>query len=659
MRADSPEGLQSNLAALCGPLVLNLPEQEAKETALQVAAALRWLQQHPGWFLIFDNVDSDEAAKSVEDLLGRLSPHGQVLITSRLSKWQGMVRPLELDVLSVDASAAYLLAATDGTRKPTSSDADDAGALAELLGQLPLALTQAAAFINEQGISLERYIEIWNQSRPKVLAWFDERQMQYPASVAITWETSFRKLPDRAKALLRILAWFAPDPIPESLLDIGLEASNELAAISVHELRDGMITLKSYSLLTRDLSVSTFAVHRLVQEVTRQGMPQPQQRMALVAAIAWLNAGMQGDSQDVRTWPVLEPLAPHAEAAAGYAEVRSIHDGVGQLLSYCATLDQGRARYSLAEPLYRRTLAIEEARYGPNHPSVATCLNNLAALLSQTNRLEEAEPLYRRALAIGEVSYGQDHPDVAIAMNNLAGLLQDTNRLEEAESLYRRALAVGEASLGPDHPNVAIRLTNLALLLRATNRLAEAEPLVRRALAISEASFGPDHPSVAIDLNNLASLRYYTNRFAEAEPLFRRALVIDEVSFGPDHPSVARDLNNLASLLQHTNRLAEAEPLYRRALAIDETSFGPDHPTVARDLHNLAGLLHVTNRLSEAEPLLRRSLSILVGFTRGTGHQHPRLQVTIKNYVYLLTEMGKSKEEVLDALRDIAPDLFG
>ena len=86
---------------------------------------------------------------------------------------------------------------------------------------------------------------------------------------------------------------------------------------------------------------------------------------------------------------------------------------------------------------------------GPEHPNVATDLNNLAAIAQATNRLAEAEPLMRRALAIDEKSYGPDHPDVATGLNNLAQLLQATNRLAEAEPLMRRALAIDEKSFGP------------------------------------------------------------------------------------------------------------------------------------------------------------------------------------------------------------------
>ena len=117
VRADSAAGLQQNLAALCGPLVLDLPEKEARETEVQVAAVLRWLQQHPGWFLIFDNVDSEAAAQAVEKLLSQLSTAGQVLVTSRLSGWSGAVESLALDVLAEADAAAFLLERTEERRR--------------------------------------------------------------------------------------------------------------------------------------------------------------------------------------------------------------------------------------------------------------------------------------------------------------------------------------------------------------------------------------------------------------------------------------------------------------------------------------------------------------------------------------------------------------
>ncbi len=330
------------------------------------------------------------------------------------------------------------------------------------------------------------------------------------------------------------------------------------------------------------------------------------------------------------------------------------HPKVATDLNNLAQLLKATNHLAEAEPLMCRSLAIWEQSFGENHPNVAAALNNLAALLQDTNRLAEAEPLMRRALAIDERSYGPDHPTVAIRLSNLARLLWATNRLAEAEQLMRRAMAIDEQSYGPDHPNMAIRLNNLAQLLQATNRLVEAEPLMRRALAIWEQSLGENHPNVAAALNNLAGLLLETNRLAEVEPLMRQALEVFENSLGEDHPNVATALNNLARLLQDTNRLAEAEPLMRRALAIDERSYGPDHPDVAKDLNNLAMLLQATNRQAEAEPLMRRALEIFLKFTVATGHEHPHLRAAFRSYGDLLKRMGRGLDEVRARLDEVA-----
>ena len=469
----------------------------------------------------------------------------------------------------------------------------------------------------------------------------------YPRAVAVTWQTSVAQLSEAGRALLERLAWLAPEKVPEALLDVpipGAEAEN---------LRDAYDDLAAYTLVTRDAEGPFFLIHRLVQDVTRRSLAAEARPQSLVEALAWLNTAFEGNSDDVRIWPTLDPLAPHARTVIAHADAAGIAEPTGRLMNELGVLLSAKALHAEAEPLKRRALAIDEMRLGPDHPGVATKLNNLARLLHDTNRLAEAEPLMRRALAIDEKSFGPDHPRVAIRLNNLAGLLQATSRLAEAEPLMRRALAIAEKSLGPDHPEVGTKLNNLATLLQDTNRLSEAEPLIRRGISIFEKSFGPEHPNVATALNNLAGLLRATKRLAEAEPLLRRALAIDEKSFGLDHPDVATTLNNLAELLRATNRLPEAEPLMRRALTIDEKSFGPEHPNVVIRLNNLAHLLLATDRLDEAEPLMRRHVAIFVEFTRGTGHHHPHLEAAFANYARLLAAMGRSEAEIKAACAEL------
>ncbi|MBW8877514.1 MAG: tetratricopeptide repeat protein, partial [Acidobacteria bacterium] len=614
--ADSPEALRSGLAKLAEldlPSLSHSPSRAQKE---EVAAILAWLREHDRWLLILDNVDTPEAAAAVEDLLPRLA-HGHVVVTSRRREWSAGIQEQSLGILSREEAVQFLLQRTDRKRASSPTDPDQAKGLADILGSLPLALEQAAAYIVHHQISFKRYLEDWEIQRSAVLSYYDKNVMRYPASVAVTWQTTFNQLHPTAAALLRLTAYLAPDPIPLDMFEKGASRIEEAVGFLLKEtgqeaspqtVREGLAELAAYSMIIRGGGTGT--VHRMVQEVIRGRIPEERRREWIERTLRLVDDYAPFEVYDVRTWPVWNLLRPHAALAVDVADKAGIATPTARLLAMLSLLYKTRGLFLEAEPLVRRALELNEKTYGSNHSEVAVCLNNLAQLLKATNRLAEAEPLMRRALKIDEDSFGQDHPNVAIDLNNLAALLKATNRLAEAEPLMRRVVEIFEKNLGPDHPNVATSLNNLAQLLQATNRLAEAEPLMRRVLKIDEDSFGPDHPEIATDLNNLAQLLKATNRLAEAEPLMRRALKIDEDSFGQDHPNVAIRLSNLASLLQDTNRLSEAEPLMRRALKIDEDSFGQDHPKVATRLINLGSLFQATSRSSEAEPLIRRALKI-------------------------------------------------
>lgn len=630
--AQSPADLRTKLAALCDLLGIALGVTEEAE---RVRAALGWLADpgNAGWLLIVDNVDTIEAAEAVEQLLASLTG-GHLLITGCLSDWPGDIQARRLDVLDAEAAQQFLEERTAGRRRTDPDDAEEALALARELGYLALALEQAAAFIRRHSLTFADYRRRWQAAERKVIEWHDPRTMQYERPLAVTWQATVEALPPGARSLLDLLAWLAPELLPRFLFDhaaapVGLEHLFEdreepreiLAQLSGEpdaDPEEALAALRDYSLLQpaeESELASEGQVHRVLALITRERQPAGKGGgPALRAALALVDAAAVGDPQDVRSWPLLEALAPHMDTVAEHAE------GVG-----------------MAAP-------------------TARLLNQLGLLLKTKAEHAKAEPLYRRALAINEASFGPEHPNISFILNNLAGLLQDTNRQGEAEPLLRRALAIAETSYGPKHPNVAIALNNLAQLLKSTNRWKDAEPLMRRALRIDEASYGLEHPTVAIRLNNLATLLQATHRLGEAEPLLRRALTIDETRYGPDHPSVANALANLAQLLQATDRRGDAEPLMRQALAIDEASYGPEHPKVAIHLNNLARLLHATHRLGESEPFMRRHLLIFLAFTRNSRHPHPHLSAAFRNYWELLQAMDLSEAERRRRMVSVGPE---
>src|SRR3954447_12507176 len=285
--AGPPADLRRNLAALCDRNVLDLPEQEAPEEEVREVAVLRWLGEWPGWRLILDNVDSEDAAAAVDALIPRLHG-GHVLLTGRLARWSAEVEPLELDVLAEEAAAGFLLARTKDRRRTTPEDAGLAIALARELGFLPLALEQAGAYIAERRLTLAAYLEEWHSRHEQVLTWFDPRVSHYPASVAATWQTSVGRLSAPARRLLERLAWLGPEPIPEWLLDVTVPDSPEEP-----DRRDALVELETYSLVTRDGESPAFTVHRLVQDVTRRSLRNSPENgpmtETLGEALRWVN----------------------------------------------------------------------------------------------------------------------------------------------------------------------------------------------------------------------------------------------------------------------------------------------------------------------------------------------------------------------------------
>ncbi|MCA9082305.1 MAG: hypothetical protein KDA58_17215, partial [Planctomycetaceae bacterium] len=167
VKAESPEELQKNLAALVATTAFDIPEAQERTQEVQEAHAIRWLQDRSDWLLVIDNVDSEEAAIAVQKLIAQI-PRGRVLITSRISRWSHDVEKLELDVLPAKAAQEFLLTATSAERTRQADDEEQALAIAQDLDGLALALEQAAAYITALAISLQEYRRRWETKRDQV-----------------------------------------------------------------------------------------------------------------------------------------------------------------------------------------------------------------------------------------------------------------------------------------------------------------------------------------------------------------------------------------------------------------------------------------------------------------------------------------------------------
>jgi CHAT domain-containing protein/tetratricopeptide (TPR) repeat protein len=244
--------------------------------------------------------------------------------------------------------------------------------------------------------------------------------------------------------------------------------------------------------------------------------------------------------------------------------------------------------YAAARQYFERALRTKEQGVGPDHPSLASYINNLASLLAESGDVAAARPLFEQALAIRARALGPEHRDVGTSTHNLANVLLQTGDYAAAKPLFERALVILEKALGPEHPGVASCLDNLANLCTREGSLTTARELHTRSLAIKEKALGAEHPSVGVTLDALAEGLLAEGRLVEARALYERALAIKEKAQGPEHPEVARSLDNLGSVLHESGEYARALSLHERALELRLRALGPQHPDVALSHRNCA-----------------------------------------------------------------------
>ena len=631
VRAEEPEPLASDYAALAEPL--KLLSQAAQDQPAITAAVRRWLEHNDGWLLILDNAPEPAA---IHAYLPRTT-HGHIIITSRHFGWGGMARSLTVPVLPREEAVNLLLDVTQ------QSDRETAGAIAETLGDLPLAVAQAAAYIEATGLSLTAYSQRLQIHLGALLS-RGEGSPDYPNTVATTWELAFEALqktqPD-ATSLLRLCAFFAPDDIPYALLRDNVSTLPELlSGVVTDDLQgDGaLLALRHYALM--EVGEESLAVHRLVQAVTRDRLPIDERTQWAEAAIKCVAAVFSGSKSpfEPRAWPNCVRWLPHAVAVVNHVgDTDSATLDTTFLLNEMGVYLVARAQFIEAKAYFERALAIREQVLGPEHPDTARSLNNLGALLHAQGDLAGAKPYVERALAIREQVLGPEHPDTALSLNSLGYLLRAQGDLSGAKPYYERALAIREQVLGPEHPDTALSLNNLGALLRAQGDLSGAKPYYERALAIREQVLGPEHPDTATSLNNLGALLDNQGDLPGAKPYYERALAIREQVLGPEHPDTATSLNNLGALLDNQGDLPGAKPYYERALAICEQVLGPEHPDTATSLNNLGALLYAQGDLSGAKPYVERALAIR---EQVLGPEHPDTATSLNNLGALLRAQG-------------------
>ncbi|KAL2803170.1 hypothetical protein BJX63DRAFT_80362 [Aspergillus granulosus] len=641
------------------------------------------------WLLIFDNADDIDmwskdcpTAPALKRFLPQ-SQQGHILFTTRN-------RTLALKLPSSHAIAVPELDQETGMQMlhkslfdhQQNTASEDAVILLEQLAFVPLAIAQAAAYINENGISTSMYLRLLGNQETQMIELLNEEfedEHRYESAqnpVATTWWISFQQIQRLNQLAIEYLSFMAcidSRDIPLSLLPPAMSDNEQTKAIGL---------LNAYSFVSRQADTTLLTLHRLVHLGTRM----------------WLRRNHKLDQQIIKTahhfntvFPTGEPenrkrwreYLPHIIALFKEKGFKTEQANYTKLLHRAGQCLYEDGRYKEAEELAVQVLDIRKRVLWPEHPDTLVSIGNLASTYTRQGRWKEAEELqvqvlniYKRVLRpehpvtlvsmanlarsyahqgqwkeaeelevqvldIRKRVLGSEHPDTLVSIGNLASTYMDQGRLKEAEELNMQVLNIRKRVLGPEHPDTLVSMGNLALTYTGQGRWRKAEELQVKVLNIRKRVLGPEHPDTLVSIGNLASTYTRQGRWKEAEKLEVQVLDIRKRVLGLEHLVTLVSIGHLASIYMRQGRWKEAEELAVQVLDIRKRVLGPEHPDTLLSMSNLASTYTDQGRWKEAEELAVQVLDIR---KRVLGPEHPATLVSIANLARSYAYQGQWKE---------------
>ena len=601
--ADDPGTLAWHYAQLAERLGLALARAAGPE---QVGGAVqRELKRRGDWLLIFDNaLDREHVRPYLPE------PSGHVLITSREVKWDGVARSILLGPLDRKESVEFLLRRTG--RKEDSA----AGTLAKALGDLPLALEQAAALIEQTGTSCRDYLNRFESHWAELLR-AGPISGDYPNAVAMTWELASREVEQRepqTAALLKILGHLGSEEIPLSLLrkaTAALPVPLNTTFGSQLGLTDALDMLRRFALLS--VNDRAIFIHHCVAALTRQRLPEEQRNNWCAVALDMMQRTFRFDADaPAAMWRECGEALPHALAAAGHAEAARVTPDVNaKLLNNIGEYLHQVGQYEEARSVLQRALAQSDTAHGPEDPRRSAIANNLGRVFKRLGDIEQARGCFETAFVLDRTAYGEDHPHVAEAVNNYGTTLHATGDVGTALQQFEWALEICRNHYGPEHLKVGIVTNNIGYALANQGELDGAIDHFIRALAMAESSCGPDHALSAQIRTNLGAALRLQGQTDAARAELERAAGAGEAALGPDHPDYARILGHLGSLHMQRGELHSARSYFLRALEIDERALGQWNVIIVARLNDLGRCLKAMGDVDSSASCYQRSAEIL------------------------------------------------
>ncbi|MBO4258305.1 FxSxx-COOH system tetratricopeptide repeat protein [Streptomyces griseorubiginosus] len=706
--AEQPNRIPQLLAEL--GLELGVPGDTVDERAQATMNALK-SGDYGRWLMVFDNVtenpatdgeswNMEEGDTTVERYLPAEGP-GHVILTARRSPHQEYEASMEVDSFNRSESIALLRRRVDGL------SAEDADRIADTLGDFPMAMEIAAAWLRQTAMPLDTYLDRVKSQASSVLSGAASTGDSQRESLFAVWRLTVDRLGSERPAAVRLLelcAFLSPEPIAHSLLYSDAMRNRLAQETGDDSVLDAMVMgylirdLGRYALATVDQQSGSIQIHRLVQAAVREWLrddPEREERTRrqaqLVLAGALPSAAFPEDHPTVQQR--FAELLPHLEPSEAMlnTDARVCEWVIRQVRNQWRIGD-----HRAAAALGQKALDIWKVSLGEDHHLKLRLAAQVANPLRSLGRFEEAHDLDADTLERQREQLGEDDGYTLVTARNYGADLRSLGRYREAydEDSRTYELYLNSPHFGPDHEDTLRAANGLGVSLvlsgnpsQALERATETYQRSRQALGLShKLTWTPFATNVALDrretgdyqgsldllyeirkrlvkllndekvddvLRTDASLAVTQRRmgnYAEAEALTRSTLNVYRQRYGEGHPDTMSCTANLACDLLALSYLdpvrgSEAVDLGKQNFERYRERLGRAHPFTLAAASNLVAILRSREETERAMELADETLPLLV---ERLGATHPATVACRANRAGVLSALGRHEEALAE-----------
>ncbi|KAH8822474.1 hypothetical protein DL96DRAFT_352619 [Flagelloscypha sp. PMI_526] len=582
------------------------------------------------WLLFLDNADDPTL-----NLYPYISwSHGNILITTRNRELRTHSPncALLVDRLDLDDARQLLLKGISAVDGPETHDASTK--LAEMLGCLALAISQARAYLAKGICSIGQYVTLYEQNRQKLLEYRNVQSTDdYRYIVYTTWKISFDKLSNSASFLFSLLCYMHHKNIPSSLFKTVYHSTYPYLGVDIvssglteflpssdmtefdwdFRFRELIGELQSFSLIDFNLENDTISFHPLVQQ--------------------WAHVFFESDVTVLRsTQTILSLAVPDGETKEEWMQRRSLLDHFLVSLKHQIHLHHVRlypvARIYLEKGVFLECQRITEKlvteakqQVGAEHPYTVSCMGKLAGAYSGLGRFVEARYLQEECLEILKRTSGIEDPTAIFIMGDLAATFIHLGQYSDACKLLTEVLEVRKRVLGSEHRETLWTISTLSATYSYLGRHHEALSLNEQVLELRKRTLGLEHPETLTSMSDLAVAYSHLGRDREAAVLMGRVVEMRGRIFSAGDPLTLWSLRALATILSN---LGQHDPSLRiggNTLAMTKMVLGGEHPDTLDSMH---GVAHSYSKLGRHEDALKLQEEVVELRQRILNPDHPK-----------------------------------